>query len=777
MSDPAFALLHPGVQKAIWSMGWKEFRPIQVESIHQVLEKSGHLIITAQTAGGKTEAAFLPVISKLAENRQPSIQAIYIGPLKALINDQFSRLEILCNNLELPVHRWHGDVSASHKKELRQSPAGILLITPESLESNFINYGTQLQRLYSHLEFVVIDELHSFLNNERGIHLLSLLSRLNQSAGTNPRIIGLSATLGDPSLARKFLCPTKSESVTLISDPNSQRDTKFGIRAYLRRPQSSDDKVVEPRITANQALLLAEKLNKVNLQNEIPCSKETAPELEPVKQDPQRASDDDLDEIAADIINHFTTATNLIFVNSKKTIENLAAKLHDGAKRAKLPADPFVVHHGSISKELREEAELQLKSGTPTTAICSSTLEMGIDIGSVKMIGQVGTPWSVASTVQRLGRSGRHDGEPQVMRMYVRETSPNFGSKLTDLLYPGLLRAIAITRLMLKQWLEPPELDQIHASTMIHQIMSCLKQTGGTSATNLYDTLVKKGPFQNVPTDFFKSVLSELGNRNVIEQVPQGDLILAPLGEKITSSFDFYAAFRGADEYFVRSDEGEIGTLPAEHIPPIGEVIILAGRRWAIDEINIQLKTIFVKPARGGKAPEFICPSADLNGHLVGEMRQILSDTDEPAWLDNNAKLLLRAARTVATNSGLNETNLLFRPHKVQWFPWIGSKGILTLKTFALRDKIRHENDHLSITYEIELPNFIEHLQEIVNSTASASGLASLLPVKAVEKYDELLSDDLLNIVNGQNHLDLDEAEKAAANTLSGWRRPSNISA
>lgn len=92
MSDAAFALLHPGVQKAIWSMGWKEFRPIQVTSIHQVLEHSGHLIITAQTATGKTEAAFLPVISKLAANPQPSIQALYVGPLKALINDQFNRL-------------------------------------------------------------------------------------------------------------------------------------------------------------------------------------------------------------------------------------------------------------------------------------------------------------------------------------------------------------------------------------------------------------------------------------------------------------------------------------------------------------------------------------------------------------------------------------------------------------------------------------------------------------------------------------------------------------
>src|SRR5205814_1698142 len=108
MSDTSFALLHPGVQKAIWAMKWEQFRPIQVESIHRVLERSGHIIISAQTAGGKTEAAFVPIISKLATNIQPSVQALYIGPLKALINDQFDRLERLCGYLDIPVHRWHG---------------------------------------------------------------------------------------------------------------------------------------------------------------------------------------------------------------------------------------------------------------------------------------------------------------------------------------------------------------------------------------------------------------------------------------------------------------------------------------------------------------------------------------------------------------------------------------------------------------------------------------------------------------------------------------------
>src|SRR4051812_35439985 len=154
MNVGAMDLLHPGVQKAIWSMGWKEFRPIQSEAIHQVLESSKHLIITAQTAGGKTEAAFLPIISKLAEHPQPSIQALYVGPLKALINDQFERLEKICEALNIPVHRWHGDVSASRKRQVRENPSGILLITPESLESTFINYPNQITRMFKRLRFV-----------------------------------------------------------------------------------------------------------------------------------------------------------------------------------------------------------------------------------------------------------------------------------------------------------------------------------------------------------------------------------------------------------------------------------------------------------------------------------------------------------------------------------------------------------------------------------------------------------------------------------------------
>jgi len=771
MSSATFDLLHPQVQKAVWSMGWKEFHPIQVKAIHQVLEHPGHLIITAQTAGGKTEAAFLPIISKLVENPQPSIQALYVGPLKALINDQFERLEKLCEALDIPVHRWHGDVSASRKKELRQSPAGILLITPESLESNFINYGNQIPRLYRHLEYVVIDELHSFLDNVRGIHLLSLLARLCQATALKPRIIALSATLGDPQAGCRFLSPDQPGAVSLIDDPNSVREIKFGIKIHLRRSLNDSEKLIEPRLRPAEALQIAERLTAEDLRLETPCGKENTPELSPSIRIPGQEPNDDLDEIAEDIVHNFAGSTNLVFVNAKSTIEKLAVKLHERVTLEKLDADPFVVHHGSISKELREEAEVQLKSETPTTAICSSTLEMGIDIGGVQAIGQVDTPWSVASMVQRLGRSGRRDGDAAIMRLYVRETSPHFGSGLTDLLYPDLLRAIALTRLMLDHWLEPPDIDRMHLSTLIHQVLSCLKQTGGMTAPRIFETLVQRGPFRRVTMQSFTELLKGLGQKQVIEQVPEGELILAPLGEKMTSTYDFYAAFKGTEEFVIRDGNEDIGSLPANNIPPVGEHIILAGRRWRIEEIDGAAKKVFLSPARGGKAPEFLGAGGELHTRVLQEMRAVLTEKGEPTWLNENAKLLLRAARTTALKCGVIQNDVLVMPHRVQWFPWVGSRGLLTLKVYANAMSVAHELDKLSINYYVDSPEaFFDHLKEIANSSDQACELARFIPVRAIQKYDDLLPNDLLDEANGHDYLDMNEAKDIARQALLARR-------
>jgi ATP-dependent Lhr-like helicase len=755
MSQEVFSLLHPGIQEAVWKMGWKEFKPIQAEAIRTISETKNHLVICAPTAGGKTEAAFLPIISQIAADPKPSVQALYIGPLKALINDQFRRLEDLCNELDIPVHRWHGDVPASKKKALRDHPGGILLITPESLESNFINFGRQVPDVYRHLSFVVIDELHSFLNGVRGVHLQSLISRLKSIAGCSPRLVGLSATIANPESARSYIAPVAVESVQVIEDVSAKREIKFRVQTHLKQPP--EEEIPQPRLTPEQAWALADRFESATSVNAKTVATWIKQNTQPVLDEDKPR--DELDEIADDIIKNFQLSTNLIFGNRKDSIEDLADRLHERVRDEKWPADPFVVHHGSLSKDLREEAEAALKSGVPTTALCSSTLEMGIDIGNVRAIGQIDTPWSVSSMVQRLGRSGRRFDEPAVMRVYVREESPNHQSTLTDLLYPDLLRAVAMTRLMLIKWLEPFDQNQMHLSTLTHQILSFLKQTGGMRAPSLYQALCQRGPFRAVTQGQFELLLRELAKHDLIEQVPQGELILGLLGEKISKGFDFYAAFQTPEEYVIRNGKEEIGKLSAKNVPPVAEHFLLAGKRWQVVEIIPEQKLVLVVVSPGKKNLFFSDSEVEIHTRIVREMKEVLLSHDEPAYLDANSKLLLQAARKVACVVGLDQGDIIVGKQKVQWFPWVGTRTMRTLSLLAEADKISHQVDHLSITYRLPSPElFVAHLQKVVAMRTDAVVLARLMPVKTTDKFDGFLPEVLLDEANARSRLNVTEA-------------------
>jgi ATP-dependent Lhr-like helicase len=482
-------------------------------------------------------------------------------------------------------------------------------------------------------------------------------------------------------------------------------------------------------------------------------------------------SDDALDEIADDIIRNFKDSTNLIFGNAKMAIEELTDILHERVREEKWPLDPFVVHHGSLSKDLREDAEAALKSGVPTTALCSSTLEMGIDIGNVRAIGQIDTPWSVSSMVQRLGRSGRRDDEPQIMRMYVREDSPHSRSSLTDLLFPDLLRAIAMTRLMLEKWLEPFDQNRMHVSTLIHQILSFLKQTGGMAAADLYRALCQRGPFRSVSQSQFAALLRGLAEHDLIEQVPQGELILGLLGERITASFDFYVAFQTADEFVIRCGQEEIGKLPATVIPPVGEHLLLAGKRWQVREIIFAKKLVLVSLSPGKKPTPFPGSSGEMHTRVIREMKKVLLSSDEPAYLDQGSKTLLRAARQTAFIVRLDATDVVFGRQNIQWFPWVGTRTMRTLSLLARSAKIAHETDLLSITYHLSSPEeFHTHLREVSKSQPDAVALARLMPNKAIEKFDDFVPEPLLDEANSRSRLNVSEAYEAAATVVRTLR-------
>ena len=412
----AFELLEKPIQRALWDMRWSNLRPIQVDAIHKVTQSHDDLIISARTASGKTEAAFLPILSEVFREPESSVQAIYVGPLKALINDQFRRLEELCERAAIPVHRWHGDVDGSKKKKFLDGPSGVLLITPESIESMFINRSNRLATVFRYLQYVVIDEIHSLVGTERGTHLRSLLSRIERYCSKPlTRILGLSATLGDAfPIYEKWLRPQGKNPVSLIEDPGEQKEVRFKIYGYEtlaeKAAAASEDKTIE---------------------------------------------DDEVTPVIQDCFEHMAGRKNLMFANSKQKVEWFADCLNVCCRKTGMP-NQFLVHHGSLSREVREFTEAEMRNDRPLTIVCSSTLELGIDIGNVAAVGQLGPTWSVNSQVQRLGRSGRGEDEAQCMRVYVTEAPIDEKTPLVDRLRSRLLQSIAMTELMLEKWVEPP---------------------------------------------------------------------------------------------------------------------------------------------------------------------------------------------------------------------------------------------------------------------------------------------------------------------------------
>ena len=712
MEKTAFSYLHPTIQEKLYKMQWEELRPIQMDAILELYTTDHNLIISAKTASGKTEAAFLPILSQIVDNKGVGVSAIYVGPLKALINDQFQRLEKLCELAEIPVFKWHGDVGSSGKAKFLKNPSGVLLITPESIESLFINHPDALPRLFGSLSFIVIDEMHSFIGSERGAHLKSLLSRVLHKSPKGVRIIGLSATFGDPELAKKWMMPRNPDSVRLIEDKDEKKDVKYRVKGYVigkpfKESKTDEDETVSPLIE--------------------------------------------------DIFHNFYGNTALIFVNSRELLEYYTDAMRKYLERKNLP-DYFRIHHGSLSKSEREDTEDALKSNRPTATFCSSTLEMGIDVGNVSRIGQVGAPWSVNSLTQRLGRSGRKKGESSTLIMFIIEKESEEDS-IVERLHPELLRAVAMSELMIEKWNEPPQIDYYHFSTLIQQILSVIKEHGGSTAKDLFDTLVKDGAFQNVPQEDFLQVLRSMGVADLIEQDERDVLILGLEGERIVNNFEFYSAFTTPKEFSVIHKGGKIGSIQSAPDLETRRFLILAGRRWEILEIDFKRNEILVEPSKGGKVPKYFGGGgADIHTRIRDKMREIVISDYVPAYLDPHAQVMLREAQHAAREAGLAENPFVVDGAHIYWFTWTGSAKHRTLFTLGKEFAGFHvEDEEIALKFKgISPSQIMEKYKEMLASCPSPEEIAEKFQGRTSEKYDQFVPENLQIAEYARRYIDTD---------------------
>ncbi len=644
---------------------------------------------------------------------------MYVGPLKALINDQFRRIEDLCGYLDIPVFRWHGDVGASHKAKLVSEPGGVLLITPESLESLFVNRSEYLRKIFSGLRFVVIDELHSFLDNERGLHLRSLLHRVRRrmyetTEGMSFRTIALSATIGDFAAGQKFVDLNHPENVSILKDEDDEKEIKYRIHGYRVPVQNSE------KNKSNQVL----------------------PHLR---------------EMAQDIVQHCKGHSNLVFANSRENVEIFADLAKQIAKKQHV-ADFFLVHHGALSTYIREDTEAVIKSDRPATAFCSSTLEMGIDIGSVRMIGQIGPSWSVASQLQRMGRSGRRDGEARIMRLYVDCFEPSSKSDLFDGLHLHLIQAIAISELMLEGWLEPAHTPSGDLSTLTLQVISVISETGGIRADALYQQLCFKGPFSDIEPWLFRDLLLQLGQVDVIEQMEGGTLILGLHGEKIRKDRRFYAAFQTEEEYVVLNEGKKLGTL--QIIPQCDDHLVFAGQRWLVTEVDLDRHEIHVVPAKGWKPPKFVGGPGEIHPKVRQKMREVLASDRVYIYLDNEAKSLLNDARHVAQSTNLcNEVLVPLGPSATAMMTWTGTRIQDTLGAIFQLSGMPFNDKGIGLVFKISTDELSSRMKKFPDFSEKASKVARQVWPRWRRKYDYLLNDDLLDISLARGFLDIKGAQ------------------
>ena len=718
----AFGLYHERLRRWIYEQGWDRLRDVQERAAGVVIGGARDVIISSATASGKTEAALLPVCSALAAQPEETagLAALYVSPLKALINDQYDRILELCTPLEIPVHRWHGDAPAAGKARVLRSPAGLLLITPESLEAMFVRRGERVRRIFGALRYVVVDELHSFIGTARGAQLQSLLHRVDLAAGRRVPRIALSATLGDLATAADFLRPGHGAEVAVVTSAEPGGEIRLQVRGYL----------------------------------------------DPIAGTPKDAEPADRAAIADHLFRTLRATDNLVFANSRAAVETYADMIGRRAAHAGTRAE-FLAHHGSLSKEIREHVEERLKDpATPVTAICTSTLELGIDVGSVDSVAQVGAPPTVTALRQRLGRSGRRPGRPAILRIYVAERELGPGSSATDALRAELVQSVAMVELLLAGWYEPPDATGLPLSTLIQQVLSITAQQGGATAGQLFDMLCGRGPFDRVGRATFASLLRDMGRHDLLQQQDNDGLLLpGGVGDRLVNHYSFYAAFRTSQDYRLVADGYTLGSLPVDRPILPGTLLIFGGARWRVLSVDVAQRVIELTAAEAGRPPVFPGSGGEVADEVRRTMRRLYSATEVPRYLDGAARTMLAEGRAAFIGSGHATSQIFAAGPDAVLFPWRGDRIMNTLVVVLASRGRRVGQDGLGITVGDCTPG---ELRQMVCALAAAPRpdpvwLAGTVRAKAHEKYDRYLSAELLDVAYAARALDVPGAWECLA--------------
>ncbi len=750
-AEEVFELFSPFIQEYIYSRGWDKLHEVQLAAADTIFTTDNNLLITSATASGKTEAAFFPILSQFYDDPPASVGALYIAPLKSLINDQFLRIDELLSMTGIPVFHWHGDVAQSHKSKLLKNPAGILQITPESLESMLMNRSNDIPRIFGDLRYVIIDEIHTLTSSDRGNQVICQIERIAKKIGHQPRRIGLSATVGDTSLAAKWL----SGSDTRVCDIPTVTPKPIRWRLGLEHFYLADEETVH---IGTHEIRKEPSLGDIALGADGVTSTQTV-----------------IDPGYEYVYDCVKDKRALVFSNSREETEYVCATLRQIAKNRN-EDDIFLIHHGNLSASIREEAEILLKSEEQRMVACATTtMELGIDIGRLERIVQNGSPNSVSSFLQRLGRSGRRDAPPEMM-MVFREEPPLPNTPLPRLIPWELLRAIAIIELYIgERFIEPPSVKKMPFSLLFQQTLSILASSGELTPARLADTVLSLPPFTSVEREDYRTLLISMIKNDFLELTDEGGLIVGIRGERMTAGFKFYAVFKDSEDFTVRCESDEIGTIT--EAPPVGDRFALAGRVWEVEELDIPRKLIYVKAIEGKMEISWPGEFGEIHTKILEAMHRVLTEDKTYAYLKPRAAARLDMARHIARNTNMLDSPIVsLGGLSYAVFPWLGTRSFRTLRRYISKNAKRYGISGIEfegcyfITFKCEAGNTAALLSAIKRDFCSGLDTDELVgenETPVFDKYDEYVPSELLRRAYSRERLRTDEIARRAAN---GWK-------
>lgn len=683
-----FEQLAPFIKDYIYKNKWYEMREIQVAACDIIFNSKDNLLLASGTASGKTEAAFLPILTQLYNNPSSSVGVLYISPLKSLINDQFERIQEILDGVDIPVTKWHGDVGYNKKRKLVDKPQGVLQITPESLESMLVHRKEDVPQLFGDLRYIVIDEVHHFMANERGLQLLSILQRIERLANCKPVRVGLSATLGEYSSAGQWLNADKTKKCIVPEVSNKRKRFRLRLEYFdFRDDVENGERYYE--------YIFRTTLGK----------------------------------------------KSIIFANSRYQTEYTIAMLKHMAE-SKNMENIYRIHHGSISASLREQTEREMKnSDRELVTGATVTLELGVDIGHLDRVIQLQAPYSVSSFLQRLGRCGRRENLAEMFFVFGRN-----GEKRDDVVVEidwEFILCIAILQIYIEeQWIEAGYIPKLPFSLLFHQTMSYIASMGEVSAPCLAQYILTLYPFRNVSQEQYKKLLRYMLDNDLLEKTEQNGLIIGIKGERVVNQRDFCAVFISKVEYTVKYENKSIGTV--ESLYPVDWQFELGGQSWKVVENCEKSKMIFVVPI-GGISESFWKSPVLCNREtkIIKKVKSILNGHKNYSYLSEQAMEKLNEYRIMYKQCGLARDSFIQSSDGsiIRYFPWVGTKEMQALK-YALRKK--------GIECEIKLPGIWIDISTKVDKDCIAEIVKQIIQQKEYnfEDFSELINENILGKYN-----------------------------